>query len=90
LIDRDDAAGRADAARGGNRGVTNSRCEVGHAMTGAHGGEFDQAVADVLRGALESAPPSLPSRGRGVPIDPLLLLELADRLILIAHDIISC
>jgi hypothetical protein len=47
-------------------------------MARAHCREFNQAVADVLRGALEAAPPLLPSGGRGIPIDTLLLLDLFD------------
>jgi hypothetical protein len=78
LVDRDHVAGRTDAARGRNRGLADSGGEISHAMARAHSREFNQAVADVLRGALEPAPPLLPSGSRGIPIDPLLLLELFD------------
>ena len=61
LVDRDDDAGRPNPSCRANRGLTDPGGEVGHAMARAHGGEFNQAVADMLSGAFEGAPPLLPS-----------------------------
>jgi hypothetical protein len=74
LIGRNHRTSGPDQFGHGRGGLTDTRRNIQHLITGLDHGHRGQTIADLLRIALEQRPP-LRSRGRNlVPVSPLRVL----------------